>query len=138
MPARGISGSGRDLIRLNPARRRSLGALVLALIGLLVVAGCSGGSLGSETVTSTVGATGGTGSGTSDGTGDASAGASSVAPSTTVVPPVASVAATPAFGTASLSPIEPLTFTIAKGTIDTVQMTNPDGKVVAQTISPDK
>jgi lipoprotein-anchoring transpeptidase ErfK/SrfK len=112
--------------------------LVLALVGLLVVAGCSGGSLGSETVTSTVGATGGTGSGTSDGTADASAGASSVAPSTTVVPPVASVAATPAFGTASLSPIEPLTFTIAKGTIDTVQMTNPDGKVVAQTISPDK
>jgi lipoprotein-anchoring transpeptidase ErfK/SrfK len=101
---------------------------LLALVGLLVVAGCSSGSLGSETVTSTVGATG----------GGASADGSPVARSTTVAPPVATVAATPAFGTGGLSPIEPLTFTIAKGTIDTVQVTNPDGKVVEQTISPDK
>lgn len=115
-----------DLTRFNPARRRSLGALLLALVGLLVVAGCSSGSLGGETVTSTVG------------TGGGSADASSAASSTTVAAPVAAVAATPAFGTDGLSPVEPLTFTIDKGTIDKVQMTNPDGKVVEQTISADK
>lgn len=115
------------MTRLTPARRRSLGALLLALVGLLVVAGCSSGSLGSETVTSTVGATGGTGA---DG--------SSPVSSTTVAPPVATVAATPAFGADGLSPVEPLTFTVAKGTIDKVQMTNPDGKVVEQKISSDK
>ncbi len=121
------------MTRLKPARRRSIAALLLALVGLLVVAGCSSGSLGAETVTSTAGATGGvTGS-------DGSSGAASSAPSTTrEVPPVATVAATPAFGTDGLSPVEPLTFTVAKGTIDSVQMTNPDGKVVEQTISPDK
>jgi lipoprotein-anchoring transpeptidase ErfK/SrfK len=118
------------LIRLNRARRRSLAALLLAVVGLLVVAGCSGGSLGTETVTSTAGATSGTG-------GGRSADGSSVA-STTVVPPVATVAATPAFGTDGLSPVGPLSFTIAKGTIDNVQMTNPDGKVVQATIGADK
>ena len=123
------------MTRLNAARRRSIAALLLAVVGLLVVAGCSSGSLGAETVTSTAGATGGvTGS-----DGESSSGAASSAPSTTrEVPPVATVAATPAFGTDGLSPVEPLTFTVAKGTIDTVQMTNPDGKVVQQTISPDK
>ncbi|WP_395727211.1 Ig-like domain-containing protein [Nakamurella sp.] len=115
---------------MNPARRRSLAALLLALVGLLLVAGCSGGSLATETVTSTAGGTAGTG-------GASSADASSVA-STTVVPPVATVAATPAFGTEGLSPVEPLTFTIAKGTIDNVQMTNPDGKVVQATIGADQ
>ncbi len=118
------------MTRLNPARRRSLAALLLALVGLLLVAGCSGGSLATETVTSTAGGTAGTG-------GASSADASSVA-STTVVPPVATVAATPAFGTEGLSPVEPLTFTIAKGTIDNVQMTNPDGKVVQATIGADQ
>ena len=123
------------MTRLNAARRRSIAALLLAVVGLLVVAGCSSGSLGAETVTSTAGATGGvTGS-----DGESSSGAASSAPSTTrEVPPVATVAATPAFGTDGLSPVEPLTFTVAKGTIDSVQMTNPDGKVVEQTISPDK
>jgi len=48
------------------------------------------------------------------------------------------VAATPAFGTQGLSPIEPLTLVVDKGTIDDVSMTNPDGKVVAATIAADR
>ena len=97
----------------------------MVLVGLLVLAGCSSGSLGAETVTSTVGAT----------SGDES---SSQASTTREVPPVATVAATPAFGTDGLSPIEPLTFSVAKGTIDDVQMTNPDGQAVQATLSADK
>ncbi|HEY5879645.1 MAG TPA: Ig-like domain-containing protein [Nakamurella sp.] len=114
---------------MNPARRKTLGALLMVLVGLLVLAGCSSGSLGAETVTSTVGATGGATS------GDES---SSEASTTREVPPVATVAATPAFGTDGLSPIEPLTFSVAKGTIDDVQMTNPDGQAVQATLSADK
>jgi lipoprotein-anchoring transpeptidase ErfK/SrfK len=113
------------LTRLKPARRKTIGALLLALVGLLVLAGCSSGSIGAETVTSTVGATGADGS-------------SSEASTTREVPPVAAVAATPAFGTTGLSPIEPLTFKVAKGTIDDVTMTNQDGKVVQATISADR
>lgn len=120
------------MTRLKSVRRRSVAALLLAMVGLLVLAGCSSGSLGVETVTSTAGATGSSTGGSTE------AGSSTSAPSTTrEVPPVATVAATPAFGTEGLSPVEPLTFTVAKGTIDSVQMTNPDGKVVEQTISAD-
>ena len=69
----------------------------------------------------------------------ASSSSSSAAPSTTkVVPPVASITATPALGATGLSPIEPISFTVDKGTIDDVTLTNPEGKVVVATISPDR
>jgi lipoprotein-anchoring transpeptidase ErfK/SrfK len=118
---------------LNPARRTTIGALVMALIGLLVLSACSSGTLGAETVTSTVGATGGV-----SGSSSSSDSSSSQASTTREVPPVATVAATPAFGTQGLSPIEPLTLVVDKGTIDDVSMTNPDGKVVAATIAADR
>jgi len=102
--------------------------LLIAVAGLLVLAGCSNGSLGADTVTSTVGGNGGTGA---DGSGSGPA-------STTVVPPVATVVGTPAFGTQGLSPIEPLSLGVTKGTIDNVTMTNPDGKVVQAAISADR
>ena len=51
---------------------------------------------------------------------------------------MASIAATPALGSTGLSPIEPISFTVAKGTIDDVTLTNPEGKVVVATISPDR
>lgn len=105
----------------------------MALIGLLVLSACSSGTLGAETVTSTVGATGGV-----SGSSSSSDSSSSQASTTREVPPVATVAATPAFGTQGLSPIEPLTLVVDKGTIDDVSMTNPDGKVVAATIAADR
>lgn len=103
----------------------------MALVGLLVLSACSSGTLGAETVTSTVGATGAVSS-------PDSSSASSQASTTREVPPVATVAATPAFGTEGLSPIEPLSLAVDKGTIDDVTMTNPDGKVVTATISADR
>ncbi len=112
------------MIGLNRARRRTIGVLLMALVGLLVLAACSGGTLPRETVTSTVGPDGGTGS--------------SGPSSPTVVPPVATVVASPAFGADGVSLIEPLTLKIEKGTVDNVQMTNPEGKVVQATISADR
>lgn len=109
---------------------------VLAL--LLVVAGCSSGSLSVTTVTSTANAGPDTAS-SSEPNQDASASSATPSPSTTrQVPPVASITATPALGATGLSPVEPLSFTVAQGTIDDVTLTNPDGKVVIATISPDR
>ena len=109
--------------------------LLGALAACLLLAGCSGGSLTTATVTSTA-----SGAPDTQGSGSASASASSsAAPSTTiVVPPVASITSTPALGATGLTPIEPISFTVDKGTIDDVTLTNPDGKVVAATISPDR
>jgi len=118
------------------ARKNALLTVVLAFVAMIaLLAGCSSGSLSAETtVTSTVGATE---SGSSASSGSSLS--SSAAPSTTkVVPPVASIAATPALGAVDLSPVEPISFTVDKGTIDDVTLTNPDGKVVLATIAPDR
>ena len=119
------------------AARKSAPFTILlgALVACLLLAGCSGGSLATTTVTSTTnGAPDSQGSASSE-----SSSSSSAAPSTTkVVPPVASIASTPALGATGLTPIEPISFTVDKGTIDDVTLTNPDGKVVAATISPDR
>jgi lipoprotein-anchoring transpeptidase ErfK/SrfK len=54
------------------------------------------------------------------------------------LPPVASIAATPAFGSTGIGPVEPISFTVDKGTIDDVSLTNPEGKVVIANISADR
>ena len=118
------------------ARKNALLTVVLAFVAMIaLLAGCSSGSLSAETtVTSTAGGTesGGPASSVSDAS-------SSAPPSTTkVVPPVASIAATPALGAVDLSPVEPISFTVDKGTIDDVTLTNPEGKVVVATIAPDR
>jgi lipoprotein-anchoring transpeptidase ErfK/SrfK len=107
-------------------------AVILGILALLAaVTGCSGGSLttADTTVTSTAGVPDGSA---------ASSAASSSATTTKTVPPVASVAGTPALGAAGLSPSDPITITVAKGTIDDLSLTNPDGKVVLGTVSADK
>jgi len=118
------------------ARKNALLTVVLAFVAMIaLLAGCSSGSLSAETtVTSTAGGTesGGPASSVSDAS-------SSAPPSTTkVVPPVASIAATPALGAVELSPVEPISFRVDKGTIDDVTLTNPEGKVVVATIAPDR
>jgi lipoprotein-anchoring transpeptidase ErfK/SrfK len=117
------------------ARRNAPTAVLVAILLMVgLLAGCSSGSLSTTTVTST--ASGG------PETGGSSSAASSATPSTTAsptpIPPVASITATPALNSTGLSPISPISFTVAKGTIDDVTLTNPDGKTVLGTISPDR
>ncbi len=115
--------------RRRAGRRGLLSTLVGILTLLLVITGCSGGSLttAGTTVTSTVGAP------------DGSSGSTALPPTTAKpVPPVASVSGKPALGTTGLSPSDPITITVAKGTIDDLTLTNPDGKVVLGTIAADK
>src|SRR6476469_690398 len=121
------------------ARRTAPRTLVLAVVAMLaVLAGCSSGSLSSTTtVTSTT--NGAPDAPNSSASGESSSSPSpSPSPSPTVLPPVASIAATPALNSTGLSPVQPISFTVDKGTIDDVTLTNPEGKVVVATISADK
>jgi len=124
------------------ARKNAPLSVLLAIVALLaLLAGCSSGSLAVTTVTSTAGGTDGQQSSASSGESESESesSSSSAAPSTTkVLPPVATVTGTPAFGATDLSPVEPLTFKVDQGTIDDVTFTNPEGKVVLGTISDDK
>jgi len=58
-------------------------------------------------------------------------------PTPTVRPPVAVVSANPAFGATDLSPVVPLTISVAQGTITDLHFTNPEGAEVTGTTSPD-
>ena len=126
---------------LFAVRGRAPKAVILGIVAVLaLVAGCSSGSLAVTTVTSTANAVPDSQGGT-DGSSESSGQSSSSSPATTTtkeVPPVATLAATPALGATGLSPVEPITLTVAQGTIDDVTMTNPEGKVVVATISPDR
>jgi len=50
---------------------------------------------------------------------------------------VAVVSANPAFGAADLSPVVPLTISVAQGRITELHFTNPEGADVTGTTSPD-
>ena len=54
-----------------------------------------------------------------------------------VLPPVATVSATPAFGTTGLAPAQPVVVTVSKGRIKTFQLTNPQGRAVKGAVSAD-
>ncbi|GAA1999285.1 L,D-transpeptidase family protein [Nakamurella flavida] len=127
---------------MRSARRLAPALLVLVLA---VVSACSTGGLSATTVTATKTAgqssaavpdSTGTSSGQSSGS---SSSASSAAPTTTITqPPVAAVTASPAFGATDISPVEPISISVAQGTIDSLVMTNPEGKEVAGTVAADK
>ncbi len=58
--------------------------------------------------------------------------------STKPAPPVADVTASPAFGDAALSPSEPVTVSVANGTITELKFTNPEGNTVKGTLAKDR
>ncbi|HYN72246.1 MAG TPA: Ig-like domain-containing protein [Nakamurella sp.] len=68
---------------------------------------------------------------------DSPGGASSSSSSAARVP-VALVTASPQLGDDALSPVEPVTITVAHGIITALSVTNPEGAQVAGTMSPDK
>jgi lipoprotein-anchoring transpeptidase ErfK/SrfK len=104
-----------------------------------LLAGCSSGSLSSTTtVTSTAGGSDAPQSSAGESGSNSALATTSASPTPTVIPPVASISGTPAIGSTGLSPIEPISFTVAKGTIDDATLTNAEGKVVTATISPDR
>jgi lipoprotein-anchoring transpeptidase ErfK/SrfK len=103
-------------------RRTGLWIIAAAMAGLLGVAGCSSGSSPAPT---------GGNPGAQDNKVQQQA-----APA--VVKPAAAVRLQPAAGAQDVSPSGPITVAVADGTIETVTLTNPDGKQVAGTLSTDK
>jgi lipoprotein-anchoring transpeptidase ErfK/SrfK len=69
------------------------------------------------------------------GSGDKSPGSS--AP-TTEAAPVAQITQNPAEGATDVSPVAPISVSVANGTLTQVELTNPDGKVVQGALAPDK
>ena len=109
-------------------------AVIAVLAVLTVLAGCGTGAL---TSTSTVGPTA-AGPPVSGGASPVEASTSSAPPAVTALAaPVATVTASPGFGTAGMAPSQPVTVTVARGVIDTLTMTGPDGAPLAGTVSPD-
>jgi len=115
-------------------RRRGVALAVVAAL-LVAVAGCGTGGLSS---TSTVGPTptGAEQIGTAQPPASSGAAASSSAASPAA--PVAAVSASPGFGTTGMAPAQPVTMTVARGVIDTLTMTGPDGAPLAGTFAPDR
>ena len=104
-------------------------ALAVAAV-LTVVAGCGTGSLSSDSSLTPTPTT----AGPSPNAGPPVAGAPSTV---TTAPPMAAVTATPGFGSTGMAPAQPVTVTVARGVIDSLSMTGPDGAAVAGTLSPD-
>jgi len=114
-------------------RRWGVALAVVAAL-LVAVAGCGTGGLSASTVAPTP--TGAEQIGTAQPPASSGAAASSSAASP--VAPVAAVTASPGFGTTGMAPAQPVTVTVARGVIDTLSMTGPDGAVLAGTVSADR
>lgn len=95
-----------------------LAAAVIASLGLTACSSSDGGSPG-------------TGAGTGGGSGDGPEG--QAAPK-----PAAKIALQPAAGARNVSPVAPVKVTVADGAIESLTLTNPTGKKVIGTLSPDK
>jgi lipoprotein-anchoring transpeptidase ErfK/SrfK len=97
--------------------RHQIRPIRVAIAGLAIaaLAACSGTSTGGQAVA----------------TGQTAAG--SAAPG-----PVAVVTASPALGDQQLAPAEPVTISVAKGTISSLTFSNPEGVAVTGTMSADK
>ncbi|RRQ29563.1 L,D-transpeptidase [Rhodococcus sp. Eu-32] len=65
-------------------------------------------------------------------------GSTGSAASTTEAPPVAKVTQNPTDGAEDVSPIAPISVSVANGTLNEVTLTNPSGKVVQGALAPDK
>lgn len=117
------------------ALRWRVPAMIAVVAVLAAVAGCGTGALSSTSATVESTAAGppvsGGASPVADNTGSEPSAVTSPAA------PVAVVSASPGFGTTGMAPAEPVTVTVARGVIDTLAMTGPDGAALAGTVSPD-
>jgi lipoprotein-anchoring transpeptidase ErfK/SrfK len=102
----------------------------------------SDGTDGSSSPAGSVDPTAGSSDGASSSPGSFSDSVSSSAHTTSAppkpVPPVATVSSTPKIGSTGITPVEPITVTVDKGTIKDIALTNPTGYQVKGTLSEDK
>jgi lipoprotein-anchoring transpeptidase ErfK/SrfK len=111
----------------RPARAGATIALI-ALLSVLTAACTSVDSSSQSALPISV-----AGTAASSSPGESSSSSSSAAPV-----PVARVTASPQLGDDAVTPVEPVTITVAHGIITALSVTNPEGAQVAGTLSPDK
>jgi lipoprotein-anchoring transpeptidase ErfK/SrfK len=114
-------GDGQVNVSRGARRRNTVGLLGVALAAGLVLTACSSGSGESNSAQPQ---------------GQVNSNREQVAPA--AAKPAARITIAPGPGAADVSPADPITVTVADGTIDTVTLTNPDGKQVAGQLSADK
>ena len=131
----------------NRRRVRVRGAGVgLAVVLLATVTGCSTGSssgsvLGTlaDSARPSSGAPSSSAAAPTD--GSAATGRATASPSSSTPPPpppAAEVSAAPANGAEGVDPLAPVTVTVAKGTLESVRMTNPDGVEIPGALAADQ
>lgn len=123
--------------------RRLRAAGAAAAVVALMVSGCSAAGPSGSSVLGTLANPVASNAAATDGP-PASASAAVTVPSTTSSskppppPPPAVVTANPANGAEGIDPLAPVTVTVAKGTLESVRMTNPDGVEIPGALAPDK
>ncbi len=134
----------RDGTMRGPRAVRLRTAVLVTVVGLAAaLSACStAGSSGS--VLDTVGnaarstASGASGDGSDSGSGGVVTVPSTTSSSKPPPPPPAEVVTAPANGTEGVDPLAPVNVTVAKGTLESVRMANPDGEEVPGTLAADK
>ena len=122
--------------------RRPLLALVLVTFAV-VVAGCTAPTTNQATPTGGGLAASASAPAPASGAAGSPSAATPTAPAPVAVttpterPPVAVVTSNPAFGAADLSPVQPLTISVASGSITALQFSNPEGVAVQGVSSAD-
>jgi len=119
------------------------GGLVGMLALVLAVSACSTSGSPGAVLDTLTDVTAGPPSPTAGGASAPATGATVTVPSTTSSsqpppPPPAEVTATPADGAQGVDPLAPVSVAVAKGTLESVRMTNPDGVEVPGTLAADK
>ena len=115
---------------------------LLAVLGaslMLVLTACSGSTGGSETTTAgTTSSVSGSSSAGDAVPSDTESGSSSTTTTTsTSTPPIAAVTASPAIGSSDISPVAPVTVSVADGTISDLALNRADGTPVTGALSAD-
>ena len=115
--------------------RRLLAVLSVSL--MLVLAGCSGSTSGSDTSSAGTSSIDGSSTDSASVASSDDSTSSTTTTTSTSTPPVAAVTASPAIGSTDISPVVPVSVSVANGTITDLALNRADGTPVTGSIGAD-